>query len=160
MEFLYMGNCLLFNKMEVKTIDECFKFRLLRKIEPSKEKSDKSLELANNDLKEADNALKKGIFKYVIISSYMAMFHAARAVLYLDGIQEKSHYAVFIYLKEKYSNKISIGTLNLLNIHRTERHEAVYGFDFEPNKEDAKTALEDGGRFLKEIKELLLERKR
>ena len=32
----------------------------------------------------------------------MSMFHAARALLYKNWIQEKSHFAMYIYLKEKY----------------------------------------------------------
>ena len=32
--------------MEIKNIEECFRFRLLRKIAPSKEKSEESLEIA------------------------------------------------------------------------------------------------------------------
>jgi len=32
---------------------------------------------------------------FVILAAYTAMFHAARAVLYKDGIQEKSHYATY-----------------------------------------------------------------
>jgi len=39
----------------------------------------------------------------------------------------------------------------LLNIYRIERHEAVYGLEYKPNKEDAESALEDAQLFLNEI---------
>ena len=144
--------------MEVKTIEECLKFRLLRNIAPSVEKSKKSLELSKRNLEDAVYFMKENkdaLFKFTITSSYMAMFHAARAVLYKDGIQEKSHYAVFIYLKEKYSSIVSLSVINLLNIHRTERHEAMYGLEYKPNREDAKEAVKDAKIFIKEMEGII-----
>ena len=85
----------------------------------------------------------------------MSMFHAARALLYKNGIQEKSHFAMYIYLKEKYSNKIPLHILNLLNIHRTERHEAMYGLEYKPTEEDAVTAIQDAKIFIKEIEKCI-----
>jgi len=137
--------------MEIKSIEDCLKFRLLRRINPDKEKSIRSLEIAKNRLKEAENIIKFKIYLSVIIESYMAMFHAARALLYKDGIQEKSHIAIYIYLKEKYSNKIPLPILNLLNIHRIERHEVMYGLEYKPEEKDALTALKDAKIFIKEI---------
>ncbi len=138
--------------MKVTNIDECFRFRLLRRINPDEEKAKRSLEISEQRLKEAEKALELNIFQYAIIEAYMAMFHAARALLYKDGIQEKSHFAMSIYLKEKYSNKIPLHILNLLSIHRTERHEAMYGLEYRPEKQDAVLAIEDAKVFIKEIK--------
>lgn len=141
--------------MEIRNIEDCFRFRLLRKIKPDKEKQKKSLEIAKYRLKQAEEAIRLKIFEYAILESYMAMFHASRALLYRDGIQEKSHYAIFVYLKEKYSNKIPLNIINFLNIHRTERHEAMYGLEYKPEKQDAITALDDAKLFVKEIEKLL-----
>lgn len=141
--------------MEIKNIEDCLKFRLLRKIPVDKEKSRKSIEIAKQRLKTAQEIMKLNIFQYAIIESYMAMFHAARSLLYKDGIQEKSHFAIFIYLKEKYSSKIPINIINLLNIHRIERHEALYGLDYKPEKEDAETAVKDAKLFLEEVEKVL-----
>jgi len=141
--------------MEIKTIEDCFNFRLLRKITPNQDKTNKSLEIAEQRLKEAGEALKLKIWRYVILESYMAMFHSARALLYKDGIQEKSHYAIYIYLKEKYKDKIPIDVINFLNIHRGERHEAMYGIEFEPEKHDAEIAFKDAKIFVNKIKEII-----
>jgi uncharacterized protein (UPF0332 family) len=141
--------------MDIKNIDDCFKFRLLRKIKPDIEKSKKSLEIAESRYKRAKEMLKINIFDFVILESYMSMFHAARSLLYKDGIQEKSHYAISVYLKEKYSNKIPLPIINLLEIHRTERHEAIYGLEYQPERKDAELALKDAESFIKEIKKLL-----
>ena len=141
--------------MEIKNVEDCFKFRLLRKINPDKEKSKRSLQIAEVKLKETEEALKLKIYTYVIIGAYMAMFHSSRAILYKEGIQEKSHFAIYIYLKEKYSNKIPLHILNFLNIHKTERHEALYGLEYKPEKNDAELALNDAKIFVKEIKKNL-----
>src|SRR3989344_5380900 len=88
--------------MIITTVEDCFKFRLLRKISPDKDKVKRSLEVAEIKLKEVPEAIKLGFHSYGILDAYMCMFHAARALLYNDGIQEKSHYAIYIYLKERY----------------------------------------------------------
>ncbi len=141
--------------MKVRNLDECFKFRLLRKISPDKGKSKRSLEISEKKLFSAKKGFNLGLFDYTIMEAYTSMFHAARSLLYLDGIQEKSHYAISIYLKEKYSNKIPLPIINLLEIHRTERHETVYGLDFESEKEDAEVAIKDAESFLRAIKKIL-----
>ena len=137
--------------MEIRNIEDCFKFRLLRKIEPDKEKTKKSLEISKQRLNETERAIELKIFQYAVLESYMAMFHAARALLYKDGIQEKSHFAIFVYLKEKYSDKIPLHILNFLNIHRIERHEAMYGLEFKPEEQDVLVAVEDAKAFVKEV---------
>lgn len=143
--------------MEIRNIEDCFKFRLLRKIAPDNDKSKRSLEIAETRLKDSKEVMKFEMFQHVILDAYMTMFHAARALLYRDGIQEKSHFAVYIYLKEKFGNKIPIHILNLLNIYRIERHEAMYGLGYKPNKEEAVRAIKDAEIFLKEIEKVLRE---
>ena len=141
--------------MEIKNIEDCFRFRLLRRINPDKEKSKRSLEIAKQKLNESEKAIKLKIYEYAILEAYMAMFHSSRALLYKDGIQEKSHFAIYIYLKNKYANKLPLNIINFLNIHRTERHEALYGLDYKPAQEDALTALDDAKTFVKEIGKIL-----
>jgi uncharacterized protein (UPF0332 family) len=136
-------------------IEHFLKTRKLRKIAPDSEKSKKSVEEAGIRLASADNALRLGVFKFCIMESYAAMFHVSRAVLYRDGFQEKGHQAVYIYIREKYGSIIPAPVINMLNVHRIERHEANYGFAFEPNKADAETALKDAKVFVAEIKRLL-----
>ena len=107
-------------------------------------------------MKEVEEIIKLNkVFDFVILGAYNAMFHAARALLYKDEIQEKSHFAIYIYLKEKYSDKIPINVLNFLNIHRVERHEAIYGIDYKPEREDAELALKDARIFVGEIEKVI-----
>lgn len=76
-------------------LEELFEKRLLRKITPDLPKSEKSMKTAHKFLKDAANMQNKSGENFVILAAYTAMFHAARAVLYKDGIQEKSHYATY-----------------------------------------------------------------
>lgn len=55
------------------------------------EKSKRSLEVAASKLEEAEKAFKHELFDATIVLSYTAIFHAARAILFRDGIIEKSH---------------------------------------------------------------------
>lgn len=141
--------------MEIRTVDECFRLRLLRSIPPDEHKSKRSLELAEQRLRDGGEALKLKFFSYAVLEAYMAMFHAARALLYRDGIQEKSHFAIGVYLREKYAQKVPLAITNLLNIHRIERHEAMYGLEYKPNEQDASLALEDAQTFIQHIKKVL-----
>ena len=141
--------------MEIRNVEDCFKYRLLRKTSPDMEKSRKSMEIAKKKLSEAERALSLGIFEFAVLEAYMTMFHAARALLYKDGIQEKSHFAVFVYLKEKYSGRIPLSIINFLNIHRIERHEAMYGLEYKPERDDALTAINDARVFVSEAEKLI-----
>lgn len=146
--------------MEIKTIADCFKFRLLRRIKPDIDKTNKSFEISKARLNDAKNLLKIDkmfLYQHAIVDSYTAMFHAARALLYKDGIQEKSHFVVYIYLKENYNKKIPLNIINLLNIYRVERHEALYGLDYKPAKEDAQQAIKDAELFIKETEKAIKE---
>ncbi len=144
--------------MEIRTVEECFKYRLLRKIKPDLEKAGKSMEIAKVRLQGAKDILKIGeglLYQHVIVDSYTAMFHGARALLYKEGIQEKSHFAVYIYLKEIYDKAIPINIINLLNIYRIERHELLYGLDYKRDEEEAKQAIIDAQTFIIEIEKII-----
>jgi uncharacterized protein (UPF0332 family) len=87
------------------------------------------------------------------------MVHAARTVLFLDGVREKSHACVGRYLEERYAKK---GTLEkewvqLFDHHRQVRHDDQYDLSFFSTDEDAEQAARSAGRFLKRMGALLAE---
>ncbi len=84
--------------MDVKVF---FVNRKLRKIAPDSEKSEQSGKIAENKLEEAKKLFNFEFYEQAILTAYTSMFHIARALLYKDGVQEKSHYAVYFYLKER-----------------------------------------------------------
>ena len=138
-------------------LEDCFKERLLRKIKPDREKAKRSLEVAKGKLKMGKEALDKGLLDASLIYAYTSMFHSARALLYKDGIQEKSHVCIVLYLKEKYANSIPYYLIQSLDYFRKERHEALYGLDFEIKEKDVALALKDAEEFI-EIVERLVKR--
>jgi len=136
-------------------IRDCIKERLLRIIPPDMGKQDSSIKTSEKKLKESKALLESVFFSHSLLTSYTSMFHATRALLYRDGIQEKSHYAVCIYLKEKYAGKISKVLLNAFESFQKERHNVLYGFDSDISEEEALEALNYADDFLISIKLLL-----
>ena len=78
---------------------------LLKKSTADKGKSDQSVKIAQEKLEEAQKSLEADLFEGTIIFSYMAMFHAARSLLFNEGYIEKSHYGLLVFLEELYSEK-------------------------------------------------------
>ena len=138
--------------MDVK---ECFENRLLRKVPIDKEKIKNSLKISNNKLFRAKELLSKDFFEEALLSSYTSIFHAARALLYAEGVQEKSHYAVYVYLKEKYKKKIPNNLIEAFRNYQTERHNILYGFDRSVTREDTESCLEDAELFISKVREVL-----
>jgi len=92
-----------------------------------------------------------------VLFSYIAMFHAARAVLFRDGFREKSHFAVARYLEEVYFVKgiLEKKWINLLDRYREMGHDDQYSTSFLVTAEDAKNALKSSKEFVDRIKKLL-----
>ncbi|MFW6014637.1 MAG: HEPN domain-containing protein [Candidatus Nanoarchaeia archaeon] len=135
-------------------VKELFEKRLLRKIPPDKEKSVKSLEISLKHLNEAKEIKSLMYNDMIILACYTCMFHAARALLYKDGVQEKSHYAVYIYLKENYSK--ALGNLIFeFNAAREQRQEGLYGLEYRFKEEDYEHIFLISKRFYKKINELV-----
>jgi len=138
-------------------LEECFDKRLLRKERPDLERSKRSIEVAEAKLHEAKKAFVHRLFDATIILAYTAMFHAARAILFRDGIVEKSHICLIEYLREIYVNtgKLSEATVNALNTLRIDRHETLYGLEAKGSEKEAKYSLEKTKEFLATIKDLM-----
>lgn len=136
-------------------IKECVEKNLLKKDYPSSELAKRSLEIAKSKLEKAKKLLNLGILDMAEVNAYSSMFHSARALLFKDGYREKSHYAVYVYLKEKYSNKIEQKFLNELNVLRLNRHEIFYGFEeINFKKEDIISVINIGEEFLRIISKI------
>jgi len=138
-------------------LKECFEKRLLRRERPDLEKGERSMEMAETKLDEAEKALSHNLFDATIILAYTAMFHAARAILFRDGVVEKSHVCLIEYLRETYVNsgKLSEVTINTLNTLRIDRHETLYGLEAKSNEKEARYSLEKAKEFFATIKKLM-----
>lgn len=60
----------------------------------------KELAAAEEDIENAQSGLSAGRFKWPTIQGYYAMYHTARALLFSRGLREKSHYCLYVALKE------------------------------------------------------------
>jgi len=130
---------------------------LIRPLPPSKEKSAGSIRTAENWLKEAENNMKSESPNSSVLASYMAIFHAARAVLFRDGFREKSHYCIARYLEDRYAKtgKLEATWIELLDHYRELRHEKQYDTEFMTTEEEVVDSFEAAKSFVRRIKSLL-----
>lgn len=120
---------------------------------PDKEKALKSLEQAQAYIEKARHNLQSKDFDLVIFCSYTSMFHASRALLFKDGIKERSHVCLIEYVKQKYSRLLD--EMNLLDSYRRSRHTALYALDFITTKAQAKEAIKDAELLLDQIGKMI-----
>ncbi len=85
-------------------LDECYERGLLRKVADSNDKAMQSLAQAREWVTEAGYDCDASTLRSALMAAYRGYFHAARAVLFRDGVREKSHYCIGVYL-ESYREK-------------------------------------------------------
>lgn len=139
-------------------VDECLRDGILAKIAPDAMKAESSLRMAAHKLSLAEKEMEHGIYENAIVSAYTAMFHSARALLFRDGFKERSHYAVFVYLNEKYAGRLEKKYLNGLNALRLQRHELMYWIEWaeETTKEETQEIIGAAEGFLAAVKKLII----
>lgn len=140
------------------TLERCFDERKLRKDRPDLLKAERSVVVAESKLKRAEELSDAGFQDAALLTAYAAMFHAGRALLFKDGIIEKSHYCLSAYLKETYgkSGKIKQEVLTIMDAFREERHDALYSLEGITVQQDgAKTAIENAKMLLEAVKRIL-----
>ena len=136
--------------------EDCLREGLLRRIPPSLEMAEGSIEAAHRWLDEAEKGLRSGALNSSVLSSYLSMFHSARAMLFHDGFRERSHYCVARYLEERYVTRglLEARWVELLDHHRETRHASQYDVSFHASEAEATNALETAKRFVKRLKKL------
>lgn len=124
------------------SLDDCLREGLLRRVPPSPQRADGSLKAAYRWLEDAQRSIDAGAYNPSVLSSYLAMFHSSRAILYLDGYREKSHYCIARYL-DKYvaDGRLETRWVELLDHQRELRHESQYNFSFITTKTEAEATL-------------------
>ena len=135
---------------------ECFKRGLLKRISPDLENAIRSLELSRSNIEDVVENLSINRYRVVTVSSYTAMFHAARAILFRDGIKERSHECIPIYIKETYPELVSLA--NILDSYRRFRHDAIYVLDFAIGEKEARATIDLAEEFLEKVGSILKEK--
>jgi len=140
-----------------RRFNDCLEKGLLRKIPASKDNAERSIKRAEIWLKEAKKTLDSNAYDSSVLSSYLVMFHSARAILFHDGYREKSHACVARYLEEKYAkgNLIEKKWIDLLDHQRSIRHDNQYDLSFFASDKEAINAVEAAALFLTRMRKLL-----
>ncbi|MFA4854993.1 MAG: HEPN domain-containing protein [archaeon] len=140
--------------------EQCLEQGLLAKSKPDPEKAKSSIEMAEHKLDLAEAEFEHNLFESAIISAYASMFHSARALLFKDGFKERSHFAVYVYINEKYGGKIERKYLSELNALRLQRHDLMYGLErnSEIQESDADTTIKIAKGFLQAIRKIMQEK--
>lgn len=154
MGFLYTAIYLLSGDMV--DVKECIEKGLLKESVKDVKKAQRSIIVARNKLNKAIKLEDAGFFEESLVNAYSAMFHAGRAILFRDGMKERSHYALFVYLKERYKDKLEPRFLNELDALRLERHEILYSLDtLKITKEETRDIISIARNFISAIERLI-----
>ena len=142
----------------MKSVDECFERGFLRKVDPSRIKSQQSLRLARDWLSEAEANFEAETYRSALSSAYLAVFHSARAVLFRDGVREKSHYCIGLYLQTYVENdELEEEWPMLFDRIRSVRHADQYSFQAKPTDEEVISGLHLADSFINRMELLLSE---
>jgi uncharacterized protein (UPF0332 family) len=137
---------------------KCFRNGLLRKVEPSQTKYLKSLKESDKWIEESTKNLESKAYSSAQLSIYLAYFHAARSVLFRDGVREKSHYCIGIYLESYVKEGLLEEDCYLLfDRMKTNRHSMQYSFETQPTKEEIVSGIRTANHFNKRMRRLLKE---
>ncbi|NYZ76717.1 HEPN domain-containing protein [Candidatus Micrarchaeota archaeon] len=140
-------------------IEECFAKGMLKKTKSDMGKAMLSLKVSGENLEDARSQLENGLFKWAFIAAYTSMFHAARALLYRDGVKERSHFCLCAYVKERYRGTIEARYISELNILREQRHRIMYGDENIKTKEveevEAESAVAIAAGFLEAVEKII-----
>ncbi|MDD2665525.1 MAG: HEPN domain-containing protein [Methanocellales archaeon] len=134
-------------------LDDCFSQGLLRKINPDMENARRSIEISKEYLEKAMKNEGIECYDVAVILCYTSMFHAARSILFRDGIKERSHVCIPLYIQSRYPELERYA--NILDSYREFRHRIMYRLGISIDKNDADEAIKSAEEFLSQTKELI-----
>jgi uncharacterized protein (UPF0332 family) len=127
---------------------ECLNRRKLAHFPPGPKLVSKEIRSAFDDLQDAKLGVAHGRFKWSTIQAYYAMYHGARALLFSRSYREKSHYCLYVALRELFvdEGKLDSSLIDTFGIAMRLRENADYRSDF--SKEGAALLVESAEGFL------------
>ncbi len=134
-------------------LKECFDKKYLAKTRPSENKTRQSLSSAKNSITKAEDNVKIKNMDVAVIMAYTAMFHALRALLFSQGVKERSHICMLEYIKTEFPFLKSLA--READVYRRYRHTALYGLDVLVSKEDASDAIKLANKIIKTVADVL-----
>ena len=110
-------------------VRECLERGLLKEDAPDSKKAERSLAVAKFRLSKAAKLLAAGFSDDAVVNAYSAMFHAGRSLLFKDGFREKSHYGLYVYVSERYKERLEPRFISELDSLREVRHAIMYSLE-------------------------------
>ena len=143
--------------MTKSKVEDCFEQGLLKKIRPNLNYAEQSVKQAEHFLDEAETLIQSEIKDMAFIALYNASFHAARALLFRDGIKERSHYCVCKYIEEKYQMQelVTMQQSVVLDSLRSKRNDIQYSLEQPEIEEDLNEIFEEVVNFIERVKEII-----
>lgn len=135
--------------------ESCLKSGKIKRVKPDINLARLELKEAKADLKSAEKELKVRNWKWAVEKAYYSMFHAARALLLLKGLKERSHICLLIALKELYvkTGILPRKYLEYIEVAKFRREDAIYASKY--SKEIATTHIQNAKEFLIITEQLL-----
>ena len=148
--------------MNKTKVEECFEQGLLKKIKPNLNYAEQSIKQAEHFLDEAVELLETSMKDMAFIALYNSSFHAARALLFRDGVKERSHYCVCKYIEEKYQMQelITLQQSVILDSLRSKRNDIQYSLEQPGLEEDLGEIFDEVADFIEKVKEIIKKVKR
>lgn len=140
-------------------MDKCFEKGLLKRTAKSKNLALQDIGQAEFFLNEAFDLIEMAKREMAGIALYACVFHAGRALLFLDGIKEKSHYCLQKYLEEKFLKTGILGEddLSLFDLLRGMRQEIQYDVIRTKFEEDLGALYSKAERFVENVKKIVMQ---
>lgn len=134
---------------------KCVEKRRIRPFSRGKKLVPKELKSAERDLEWARASWEQKNFKWCTVQAYYCMFHSARALLFFKGYTEKSHFCLYVAIRELFQkpNLIEKTIVDSLYTAMTLREDADYEDEF--SKEGAQAALDSASRFIERAKQVI-----
>jgi uncharacterized protein (UPF0332 family) len=134
---------------------ECLKKHKIKRFSRGKALVSKEMKTAKSDFEQAGASFEKSSYKWAMIQSYYAMFHAARALLYAKSYRERSHYCLIVAIKALYTDKglVPNDLLEALRRGKTLRENADYYDHW--SQTAAQQMLESAKVFIKMARKLI-----
>ena len=137
--------------------EECVRRDYLRRMEAQPALARLSIDRARSFLESSQKNLKMGIYDGALVMAYLALFHAARALLFKDGWREKSHACISAYLREFYVKPglLDVKWVRYLDYVRNLRHQTQYDVGFSPDSEEIVNILPRIEEFIAVVENIL-----
>jgi uncharacterized protein (UPF0332 family) len=134
---------------------DCMEKGLLRKAGIAKEELRNQLKIAGDYIKKAELVCGKDTYDISFLTSYISIFHSARALLYAKGYKERSHFCLFEFVKTEFKNDVEISRFAEVSQNYRELRHLVQYEGSVCSEAVAREAITDAKNFLKAAKRIV-----